>query len=101
MAAAASSSSLAAGGAPLISSTPAWHALEAHASSAAVAQAHLRALLQDPARCSSLQAEFDGILLDYSRQRVTPDTLNLLFDLAETANVRGKVAALREGAHVN
>jgi len=86
-----------------INSSPAWLALEAHAASAAIAgpQAHLRSLLQDGARAQALQAEYDGILLDYSRQRVTQDTVNLLFDLAEAANVRGKVQQLRDGAHVN
>jgi hypothetical protein len=84
-----SSSSQMAAASPLISASPAWHALESHASSSAIAQAHLRALLQDPARSAALQAEFDGILLDYSRQRVTQDTVNLLFgqSTAESARV--------------
>lgn len=65
--------------APLVSSSPAWHALESHAASPVIAESHLRTLLQDAQRAASMQAEFDGILLDYSRQRVTTDTVNMLF----------------------
>ena len=36
---------------------------------------HLRDLIQDPARCAALTAEFGGIVLDYSRQNVTPATM--------------------------
>jgi hypothetical protein len=63
----------------LISSTPAWSALSAHAASDAVAKSHLAQLLQDAERCKAMQAEFDGILLDYSRQRATPATMEMLF----------------------
>jgi len=64
---------------PLVSSTPQWQSLEEHAASPAIAASHLRSLLQDAERCASMQAEFDGILLDYSRQRITGDTMNMLF----------------------
>jgi glucose-6-phosphate isomerase len=36
---------------------------------------HLRDLIQDPARCEALTAEFNGIVLDYSRQNVTTATM--------------------------
>ena len=47
--------------------TEEWAALAAHASAG---RPHLRDLLQDAGRCSVMQAEVDGILLDYSRQPV-------------------------------
>lgn len=36
---------------------------------------HLRDLLQDPVRCASLSAEYNGLILDYSRQNVTANTM--------------------------
>ena len=64
---------------PLVSSTNAWHALETHAASPAIAASHLKHMLQDGQRAAAMQAEFDGIMLDYSRQRITQDTINMLF----------------------
>lgn len=64
---------------PLVSSTAQWQSLEEHAASPSIAAAHLRSMMQDAERCASMQAEFDGILLDYSRQRITGDTMNMLF----------------------
>lgn len=81
----------------LISGTPAWSALTAHAASSEIAgpQAHLASLLQDADRSRALQAEYDGILLDYSRQRVTTNTVNLLFGTYEW--MRLPVCALEVG----
>ena len=85
---------------PLISSTPAWQALEQHAKND-IPSLHLRQLLQDQSRYSHCTAEYDNIFFDFSRQKITPHTLQLLFDLAKTANVQGKLAALKAGKHVN
>ena len=85
---------------PLISSTPAWQALEQHAK-ADIPSLHLRQLLQDQSRYSHCTAEFDSIFYDFSRQKVTPKTLQLLFELAKAADVQGKLAALKAGKHVN
>jgi glucose-6-phosphate isomerase len=79
--------------------TPAWAALVAHASS--LKPTHLRDLLKDSERCRLLTCEFDGILLDYSRQRVTQETMQLLRSLAETAQLSDKIKALAAGAHLN
>ena len=62
--------------------------------------AHRRGL-QDEERCRSLTAEFDGVYVDYSRQRVTPQTMSLLGRLAEAADVKGKISAMAGGKHLN
>ena len=56
---------------------------------------------QDADRCGYLTAEFEGILLDYSRQRVTKETVPLLLALADAAGLKGKIAAMAAGAHIN
>ena len=50
---------------------------------------------------AALTAEHNGVYLDYSRQRVTGETMKLLFNLAEAANLRGKIDAMFNGKHVN
>lgn len=56
-----------------IHETAAWAALKEHAAS--LEGAHLRDLMSSADRCSALTAEREGILLDYSRQRVTNETM--------------------------
>ena len=68
----------------LISSTPQWAALKEHV--AEVNRLHLRELLRDARRSAACRAEHRDIILDYSRQRVTPQTLDLLYDLAEAVS---------------
>ena len=56
---------------------PAWRALEAHYRE--VRDLHLRQLFaQEPDRAEALSAEASGILLDYSKHRVTGETIGLL-----------------------
>lgn len=56
-----------------IHETAAWAALKEHAAS--LQGAHLRDMMRDADRCAALTAERDGVLLDYSRQRVTNETM--------------------------
>ena len=56
-----------------IHQTDAWAALREHAAS--LEGAHLRDMMADADRCAALTAEHDGIFLDYSRQRVTNETM--------------------------
>ena len=72
-----------------------WKRLESHVEE--VRATHLRTLLQDPDRCASLTAEFQGIVLDYSRQNVLPQTMDMLFDLA--AEVSQQLLQYLELAH--
>jgi glucose-6-phosphate isomerase len=79
---------------------PSWKALEAHARK--VGAAHLRDLFaRDSERASRLAVEAEGIWFDYSKQRVTEETLRLLLRLAEETGLRDRVDALFAGEKVN
>jgi glucose-6-phosphate isomerase len=78
----------------------AWAALQRH--HAEVAEVHLRDLFAaDPQRGEDLVAEAAGIALDYSKNRVTGETLGLLRDLAEAAGLRERIDAMFAGEHIN
>jgi glucose-6-phosphate isomerase len=80
--------------------TPAWHALEENA--AALRDTHLRDLFAaDPERGESLSLEAEGIFLDYSKNRITGETLRLLFELAEERGVAERRDAMFAGEKIN
>ncbi len=85
--------------APMVSSTPEWRALEEHAEY--IQGTRLSALLQNSERTSKLTATHDGIYLDYSRQRVTCETIDLLEKLAEKQQLREKMDSMVRGEKVN
>jgi len=62
---------------------------------------HLKDLLSDEKRCKALIKEQQGLYLDFSRQRLTLDTLTRLMALAEETNLKGKIAAMFGGEHIN
>eukprot|EP00897_Mesotaenium_endlicherianum_P002557 jgi/Mesen1/2329/ME000155S01433 len=62
---------------------------------------HLRELLSEQPRCESMIKEYDGIVLDYSRQRVTQETVAKLLKLAETAGLKEKIGKMFSGEHIN
>jgi glucose-6-phosphate isomerase len=79
---------------------PAWKALEAHFPK--VRDLHLRKLFaDDPRRGEQLTAEAVGIYLDYSKHRVTGETLKLLLQLAEQCGLRAKIDAMFRGEKIN
>jgi glucose-6-phosphate isomerase len=79
---------------------PAYRALEAHHER--IGDAHLRDLFaDDPARGTRLTAEAEGLFLDYSKNRVTDETLRLLVDLAEQSGLRERIDAMFAGEHIN
>ena len=81
-------------------STHAWKALERHY--AAVERLHLRdQFADDPTRGETFTAEAVGLFLDYSKNRITPETLPLLFQLAEERDLAGRRAAMFRGDHIN
>lgn len=86
--------------ASFINETTAWKRLEEHAK-VIKETTHLRTLLQDQERSQALVAEHEGIVLDYSRQNVTLETLDKLFELAEAAGLDQKRAAMFAGEHIN
>jgi len=78
----------------------AWKALQDHHKK--VRQLHLRNLFDnDPTRGERLTAEAAGIFLDYSKNRVTEETLNLLIQLAEESALRARIEAMFRGEKIN
>ncbi|HUY33216.1 MAG TPA: glucose-6-phosphate isomerase [Pirellulales bacterium] len=79
---------------------PAWKALEAHFRQ--IRDMHLRQLFAgDPRRGERLTLEAEGIYLDYSKNRVTDETLKLLLRLAEEAGLHARVEAMFRGEKIN
>ena len=80
--------------------SPAWKALEAHYKK--VRGLHLRKLFaDDPARGERLTAAAVGIELDYSKNRVTEETLDLLIQLAKEAGLQESIEAMFSGSRIN
>jgi len=78
----------------------AWAALEKHHGE--VAGLHLRELFKsDPGRGKRLSLEAVGIFLDYSKNRVTDETLRLLLGLAEASGLRERIDAMFRGDRIN
>ncbi|MBV9745033.1 MAG: glucose-6-phosphate isomerase [Acidobacteriia bacterium] len=78
----------------------AWQALEQHYEK--VRGYHLRDLFAEaPERGERMTAEGAGILLDYSKNRVTAETLQLLIELAEEAGLKQRIAAMFRGEKIN
>jgi glucose-6-phosphate isomerase len=79
---------------------PAWNALEAHYGQ--IQKTHLTQLFaDDPARGERFTAETGGIFLDYSKNRITDETLKLLIQLAEESGLRARIDAMFEGEKIN
>jgi len=79
---------------------PAWKALENHYEQ--MRSTHLRQFFAaDPQRGQRLKQEAVGIYLDYSKNRVTDETLNLLLQLAEQSGLRARIDAMFKGEKIN
>jgi glucose-6-phosphate isomerase len=84
----------------LNSSIPAWAAVAAHAKD--MATVHLRDLAgTDAKRWQQCHAEHDTWLLDYSRQRITQQSLSLLLDLARAVGLADRIVAMFRGDPIN
>ena len=84
----------------LINRTPAWHALEQHWQ--VMQDVAMRDLFAaDPGRAAAMTLEAAGLRLDYSKNRVTRETLGHLIDLAETADLQGAIARMFAGEPIN
>jgi glucose-6-phosphate isomerase len=82
------------------STSTSWAALERHAEE--VRSAHLRDLFAaDPSRGERLALEAEGIYLDYSKNRITDETLRLLLQLAEERGVAQRRDAMFAGERIN
>jgi len=79
---------------------PAWKALAAHYEK--IRGVHLRELFaDDPARGERMTAEGAGLYLDYSKNRITDETLRLLLQLAEESGLRARTDAMFRGEKIN
>ncbi len=79
---------------------PAWRALQSHYEK--IRTQHLRELFKsDPDRGKRLTLEAEGIYFDYSKHRVTDETLRHLLDLAEQSGLRERIEAMFTGEKIN
>jgi glucose-6-phosphate isomerase len=77
-----------------------WRALAEHCQK--IRHLHLRDLFAtDPKRGERLTAEAVGLYLDYSKHRITDDTLDLLVQLAESSGLRDRIDAMFRGDKIN
>mmetsp|Transcript_21194 Transcript_21194/g.24557 ORF Transcript_21194/g.24557 Transcript_21194/m.24557 type:complete len:826 (-) Transcript_21194:17-2494(-) len=84
---------------PLISQSSEWKKLSQHAKY--IETTHLRSLLQDQTRSDQMYATHDGLYFDYTRQRITPETMDLLVDLAQKQNLNSKIQDMVNGVKIN
>src|ERR1700726_618057 len=83
-----------------LTARPSWKALESHHQK--VRQSHLRKLFaDDPKRGERLTTEAVGLYLDYSKNRITDETLKLLLQLAEETGLRSRIDAMFRGDKIN
>ena len=84
----------------LVTQTPQWQALERHWGQ--IKDLHLRDLFDaDPHRAQSMTLEAAGLHVDYSKNRLTGETLRLLFDLAEAVGLRDWTRRMFAGDQIN
>jgi glucose-6-phosphate isomerase len=79
---------------------PAWKALATHSSQ--IRDVHLRQLFADDRnRAERMTTEAVGICLDYSKHRITDETIRLLVQLAEESELRARIDAMFQGEKIN
>src|SRR3989454_4180926 len=84
----------------MLTASPAWRALERHQK--AMVNVHMRDLFaQDPRRFDTFSLRFQDILLDYSKNRITAETMRLLRDLARQADLKGWTEKMFNGEKIN
>jgi glucose-6-phosphate isomerase len=85
---------------PDIAATPAWKALQRHHEE--IGAKSLRELFaDDAARGTELALTVGDLYIDYSKHRITRETLKLLIDLASTARLEQRRDAMFSGVHIN
>ncbi len=85
---------------PALHSRPAWASLKKHHQR--IRRLHLRQLFaKDPGRGDRLVVEAAGIYFDYSKNRVTEETMGLLLELARESGLRGHIDAMFRGDRIN
>ena len=85
---------------PQLTKRAAWQPLEAHYTK--IRNMHLRKLFaDDPKRGERMTTEAIGIYFDYSKHRITDETLSLLFQLAEESGLRARIDSMFRGEKIN
>src|SRR6201990_574016 len=85
---------------PAIVKRQSWKALESHHQE--VSKRHLRELFaEDPQRGERMALEAVGLYFDYSKNRITDETLKLLFRLAEESGLPSRIEAMFSGEKIN
>ncbi len=85
---------------PELTQLPVWRALEQHHQE--MRDVHLRTLFaEDPGRSERFTAEAAGLFLDYSKNRITGETMRLLINLAEESGLRARIDAMLGGQKIN
>jgi glucose-6-phosphate isomerase len=85
---------------PPLRQRPAWALLQAHYQT--IKGLHFRQVFaQEPDRGERLSAEAAGIYLDYSKNRITAETLQFLLQLAKESDLRGRIEAMFQGEAIN
>ncbi len=83
-----------------VETTSAWQALQEHCRAGAAAT-HLMSLFQEEGRATRFSVELEELFLDYSKNRITDETLQLLIDLAEQQELPAWIDRLLSGEAVN
>ena len=79
-----------------LTNRPAWKALQAHYNE--IRSRHLRAMfVEDPRRGERLVVEAAGLYFDYSKHRITDETIRLLLALADEVGLRARIDAMFRG----
>ena len=83
-----------------LTNRPAWKALKSHF--AEIEKKHLRDLFAaDATRGTTMTIDAEGVYLDYSKNRVTGETIKLLLRLAEESGLRARIDAMLRGDRIN
>jgi glucose-6-phosphate isomerase len=83
-----------------LTTSPAWEALKAHYAS--TKDVHMKTLFdEDPGRFEKFSTKFEDILLDFSKNRITETTMDLLYELAKERDVKGLAQAMYRGEKIN
>ena len=85
---------------PTLVESPAWRKLIAHQKE--MAGVHMRELFaRDPQRFERFSLQLGGILFDYSKNRITNETMQALFELADQVDLAGRIRAMFAGEKIN
>jgi glucose-6-phosphate isomerase len=82
-----------------LSNSPVWKHLQAHY--AATKDTHMKELFKDPERFNKFNMKFEDILFDFSKNRITEETMQLLYKLAEQQGVKELAKKMFSGEKIN